>query len=248
MHTGYNVNVEEARVASLISYQVDGIILSEPEHTPLTVKRLIKSEMPVAEIMSVPEDPINVAIGIKHEDVTYAVTKSLIECGRKNIAYFGVRLDRRTMDRQKGYQRALDEFNLEPHIYSSAVHSTFTVGNELLTHALNNKDKLDAIITTNDDVAVGVLISCQHYGIKVPEDLAVIGYNGLSYCDASIPRLCSICTPRYEIGKLAVDEIVSQLKSNYLSPRTKYLHCSLTHGGSLTEKEQRAVSAALASM
>lgn len=248
MHTGYNVDVEEARVASLISYQVDGIILSEPEHTPLTIKRLIKSEMPVAEIMSVPDDPINVAIGIRHEDVTYAVTKSLIECGRKHIAYFGVRLDRRTMDRQKGYQRALDESGMKPHIYSSAVHSTFSVGNELLTAALKNNDKLDAIITTNDDVAVGVLIACQHYGIKVPDDLAVIGYNGLNYCDASIPRLCSICTPRYEIGKLAVEEIISQIKSNHLSPVTKYLHCSLTLGGSLTEAERLTVRRALAAM
>ncbi len=246
MHTGYDVNIEEARVASLISYQVDGIILSEPEHTPLTVKRLIKSEMPVAEIMSVPESPINIALGINHEAVAYAVTKSLIECGRKNIAYFGVRLDRRTMDRQKGYQRALDEASLKSHIYSSAVHSTFSVGNELLTQAFERKDPLDAIITTNDDVAVGVLIACQHFGIKVPEDLAVVGYNGLSFCDASIPKLCSISTPRYELGQMAVNEIISELQNNRLNPMIKYLHCSLSDGASLTSQEKKTISAALA--
>lgn len=245
MHTGYDIKMEEARVASLVSYQVDGIILSEPEHTPLTTKRLIKSEMPVAEIMSVTDNPINIAIGINHEEVTYAVTRSLIECGRRNIAYFGVRLDRRTMDRQRGYKRALDEFSLTSFTYNSAVHSTFSVGNELLSQALEDKQKLDAIICTNDDVAVGVLIACQHYGIKVPEDLAVIGYNGLSFCSAAIPKLCSICTPRYEIGYRAVNAIIKELKENSLSKKVDFVQCSLTRGGSLTQEEQKAVSLAL---
>ena len=245
MHSSYDINIEEQRVASLISYQVDGIILSEPEHTPLTTKRLLKSQIPVAEIMSIPENPINVAIGINHKLVTYEATKALIESGRRNIAYFGVRLDRRTIDRQKGYMEALSEANLPVHLYQAPVHSTFSVGREHLSQALDDKANLDAIICTNDDVAVGVLIACQHHGIKVPEDLCVLGYNGLSFCDAAIPKLCSIGTPRYEIGRKSVEAILHQLSRDKLTPNVEYAHCVLTQGGSLLENEAKKIDEAI---
>lgn len=244
MHSSYDIDKEEKKIADLLSYQVDAVILTESEHSSLTIRRLKKSGLPVAEIMSVPDDPIDIAYGINHTMVTRQVTQALIDCGRVNIAYFGVRMDRRTLERQRGYEMAMRENGLAVNILDSSAHSNFSIGHELMNKALEDR-KPDAILCTNDDVAIGAVMACHKKGIRIPEDITILGYNGLSVCDAASPRLCSIKTPRYEMGRTAVEKIMRQLQSGVFDKTVQYAHCSLTTGGTATETEQRAINTIL---
>jgi LacI family gluconate utilization system Gnt-I transcriptional repressor len=68
---------------------------------------------------------------------------------------------------------------------------------------LTQNPDLDAVFFANDDLALGALFYCQAQGISVPQDIALAGYNGLEMCQSINPRLTTICTPRYEMGRLA---------------------------------------------
>ena len=249
-HSRYDINSEEQSVADFLGMQVDAIILCESIHTELTTKRLKKSGIPVAELVSIPADPIDIAIGVDHIELVASATRGLIEFGRKNIAYFGVRQDRRTMERQKGFEMALRARGMRPHIFTSVTPSNFKLGGELMKSALASEANVDAVICTNDDVALGALIACQQYRTEVPEDIAVIGYNGLNFCDAAVPTLCSLATPRGEIGRLAVEKIVEQIESGKLEQYVLDLTntCKLREGGSVTSEEFDIINRQIASI
>ncbi|MCR5535807.1 MAG: substrate-binding domain-containing protein [Succinivibrio sp.] len=240
MHSGYDVHQEEQKIAELISYQVDGLILSEPEHTPLTMKRLLKAGIPIAEIMSLPKVPLGIACGIEHQQVATETTLALIESGRRHIAYFGARMDKRTYERQEGYLNAVKQAGLQSLVYDEIGRSNFTTGHLLLKRAMQHTPP-DAIICTNDDVAMGVLMGCQELKLKVPDDLSIIGYNGLNVCEASTPKLCSIATPRRMMGQLAMEKIIAQLEAGMLQHDLTYLSVTLRAGGTATAAEQQKI-------
>lgn len=240
-HMSYDMLEEEKQVADLISYQVDALILSEPKHTPLTLKRLKEYSLPVVETMSLPYRPIDLAVGLDHEEIAYKCTKALLECGRRKIAYLAVRLDFRTLDRQKGYEKAMLEKGLEPLTFSSPERSSFTMAGDLMREALASHKDLDAIICTNDDVAVGAMLACQALGIKIPDDLAILGYNGLDIANATIPKLCSIKTPRLEIGETAFDLILKRLNHEKILKKKIKLSHGITDGATVTKEEHQAL-------
>lgn len=241
-HTSYRPEEEERKLNQLMSYQVDAMILTDPVHTPLTIKRLKMSKIPVVELMSLVDNPIDMNIGYNHTKVSYAAIKSLIECGRRHIMYLAARMDSRTMNRQTGYLTALKEHNLPAHIYGSEAPSNFTIGAETMRQALLEFPEVDAVFCTNDDVAIGAMIACIEQGVKVPDDISILGYNGLDIGNTTVPKLTSIRTARYDMGKSAVELILMRLRNGDHLETHMELTPMLSLGQTLTTEETQALS------
>lgn len=245
-HTGYKVEDEQRQIESLLSYKVDGIILTESTHTKRAVKMLSNAHIPVVELMEYKDTPIDMCVGLDHEAISYNVTKGLIEAGRRNIAYLGVRMDNRTVQRATGYKRAMKESSLIVHNIFDQGHSNFTLGGDLLNKALHSIKNLDAIFCTNDDVAVGALISCMDKKIEVPDDLFIVGYNGLNIAKATNPKLCSLDIPRLLMGQKAMQMILDRLDGKKLENSAIKLQAHLTDGASLSQDAIDIISKRLA--
>lgn len=241
-HTSYKEENEERKVLQLLSYQVDAMILTEATHSALTTKRLKMTKLPVVELMSLLDKPIDMNIGYDHIKVSYAAIKGLIESGRKHIAYLSARLDKRNMDRQYGYELACHEHDLETYIYGSSERSNFSRGADMMRKALSDVPNLDAIFCTNDDVAIGAMIACIEMGIKVPEQIAVLGYNGLNIGTATSPKLTSVITARKEMGKMAIDFIIKRLNEDDSSEHKIELFPMLSLGQTLKSNERTNIS------
>ena len=241
-HTSYREDEEERKISQLMSYQVDAMILTDAVHTPQTIKRLKMSKIPVVELMSLVDNPIDMNIGYHHAKISYAAIKGLIECGRRNIMYLAARMDSRTMDRQSGYLTALKEFNLTPHIYGSENPSNFTIGAMTMRKALMECPNVDAVFCTNDDVAIGAMIACIEQGVSVPDDISILGYNGLDIGNTTIPKLTSIRTARYDMGKSAVELILMRLRNDDSAETHMELTPMLSLGQTLTLEENQAIS------
>lgn len=241
-HTSYREEEEERKIIQLMSYQVDAMILTDPVHTPLTLKRLKMSKIPVVELMSLVDAPIDMNIGYNHTKVSYAAVKGLIDCGRRNIMYLAARMDTRTMNRQSGYLTALREYGLKPHIYGSESPSNFTIGAETMRRALQEFPQMDAVFCTNDDVAIGAMIACTEQGVKIPDDISILGYNGLDIGNTTVPKLTSIRTARYDMGKSAVDLILMRLNNEDSFETHMELTPMLSLGQTLTQEETQTIS------
>ncbi len=210
-HFSYDENIEERKVEALLSYQVDGLILTASNHTERTLQMIKTAGIPVIEAMELPQKPIDMAVGLDHKEAAYQAVKQMIAKGKKKISYFGARLDTRTRLRMEGYDKAILEANL-PFIHIlTKDHSSFTLGEMLLEEALEKHPDLDGVFCTNDDIAIGTILSCQSQDIHVPNDISIVGYNSLDIGQAIRPKLTSVDTPLHEIGKKSAELLLTTL-------------------------------------
>lgn len=232
-HFSYSEEEEESKIAALLSYQVDGLILTSTDHTTRTLQMIKTAGIPVVEAMELPKNPIDMAVGLNHEHAAYTVVKEMIKTGKRNTVYFGARLDTRTQLRMNGYDRAMQEANLEPVHILTEEHSSFTLGRELLDRALTEQPNLNGIFCTNDDIAIGTIMACQAQGISVPNQISVVGYNALDVGQAMSPKLTSISTPRYEIGEKSAQLLLSAITGNVIEQKVFDMGFTVTEGESL---------------
>ena len=210
-HYGYSQDKEEQRIESLLSYNVDGLILSENQHSERTRKMLDVANIPVVEIMDTSELGHYQAIGFDNIAASKAMTDTLIQRGHKKIVYFSARMDKRTQLKMQGYEQAMKQHKLRPHFIVTEEPSSFTLGAEQLHQALEAHPDMNGIFCTNDDLAIGALFECQRLGIPVPEQIAIAGFHGHDVGQSLTPKLASVITPRLDIGKNAAQELLNRL-------------------------------------
>lgn len=232
-HTGYYKEKEEMRLRSLLSYNLDGLILSERTHTPTTLKMLKLADIPIVEIMDSVSPCIDMAVGFDNFIAAQNMINRMIAKGKKNIVYFGARSDERSLIRRNGYVAAMTENGFDNYTITSKEISSYTLGGQLLHQALREYPKVDGIFCSNDNLALGVLFECQRLNIKVPEQLAIAGFHGHNVGQAVTPQLASVLTPRVEMGKLAAELLLKSLTGEPIPEKMIDLPVIYLEGGSI---------------
>lgn len=211
VHYGYSEQKEEQRIESLLSYNIDGIILSENHHTPRTLKMLEVAQIPVIEIMECGECGIQQAVGFDNISAAQAMVETMIARGCRQVVYFGARMDKRSKLKMQGYEQAMKKHGLTPHSITTEAHSSFTLGAKQLQQALIQIPHIDGIFCTNDDLAIGALFECQRLGISVPEQIKIAGFHGHDVGQSLTPQLATVITPRLEMGRVAAQELLDRI-------------------------------------
>ena len=96
--------------------------------------------------------------------------------------------------------------------------SSQTIGAQMFDQIVRQTPPVDAIFFCNDDLAQGALLAAARHSIKVPEQIAIAGFNDLPGSDQMIPPLTTIRTPRSEIGEAAAVMLLKLIRGE-LVPR-----------------------------
>jgi len=152
-------------------------------------------------------------------------TKYLIKLGHKKIGYISDLLDNpfnftSSRERYKGYRQALQSAGIpfKPHLHLQAVHGRFEA-RRLASQMLSSSDPPTAIFASSDTQALGVLETARQLGIRVPDDLSVIGYD-----DIEISEYLGLTTVRqmlYESGQRGVEILLDTLENPQIEPLTE---------------------------
>lgn len=211
-HYGYSIEKEEQRIESLLSYHVDGLILSETHHTPRTLKMLEVANIPVVEMMESSEIGIQQAVGFDNISAAQVMVETMISRGHHRIVYFGARMDKRSQLKMQGYENAMRKHGFEPHSLTTTEASSFTLGSRQLRQALERFPLIDGIFCTNDDLAIGALFECQRLGIAVPRQIAIAGFHGHDVGQSLTPQLATVITPRLQIGQVSAQQLLNRIQ------------------------------------
>ncbi|NBI13811.1 gluconate operon transcriptional repressor GntR [[Haemophilus] felis] len=210
-HYGYSLQKEEQRIESLLSYHIDGLILSENHHSERTLKMLQVANIPVIEMMDSSQLGTQQAVGFDNISAAQAMVETMIARGKQHIVYFCARMDKRTKLKMQGYEQAMQKHGFTSHSLVTEEPSSFTLGSQQLRQALDQFPELDGIFCTNDDLAIGALFECQRLGIKVPEQIAIAGFHGHDVGQSLTPQLATVITPRLQIGRVAAQELLQRI-------------------------------------
>jgi LacI family transcriptional regulator, gluconate utilization system Gnt-I transcriptional repressor len=92
--------------------------------------------------------------------------------------------------------------------------SSVGLGGELFLQLMASHPQVDAIFFGNDDLAQGALLEAARFGIKIPKQIAMLGFNDLPSSEFMVPRLSSIRTPREAIGRRAAEQMLTLMAGN----------------------------------
>jgi len=149
-----------------------------------------------------------------------AAVEHLIEIGRRRIAVIGAELDgddeaSSASLRLKGYLRALEQagIELDPILVRPTAMSQWNrAGGAAATHRLVAEGvDFDAVFALNDTLGLGVLRALVEERVRVPDDVAVIGFDNIDEGKYSIPSMSTVDTGRDEIARIAVDRLIERI-------------------------------------
>ncbi|EOM8300451.1 DNA-binding transcriptional regulator IdnR [Escherichia coli] len=230
----YDRDSEEESVINLLSYNIDGIILSEKYHTIRTVKILRSATIPVVELMDVQGERLDMEVGFDNRQAAFDMVCTMLEKRvRHKILYLGSKDDTRDEQRYQGYCDAMMLHNLSPLRMNPRAISSIHLGMQLMRDALSANPDLDGVFCTNDDIAMGALLLCRERNLAVPEQISIAGFHGLEIGRQMIPSLASVITPRFDIGRMAAQMLLSKIKNNDHNHNTVDLGYQIYQGNTL---------------
>jgi LacI family gluconate utilization system Gnt-I transcriptional repressor len=206
----YDRDEEEKLLRNYLSYQPRGLLLTGFDRTESTRRLVEASAVPCVYMMDLDTGAGLHCVGFSQVRAGETAARHLLQRGRKRLAYVGAQLDQRTLLRGDGYRRALQQAGCyDPSLEVLTPRSSSVgLGGELFGQLLANHPDVDAIFFGNDDLAQGALLEALRKGIRVPEQVAVLGFNDLPSSEFMVPRLSSIRTPRKAIGRHAAERLL----------------------------------------
>jgi len=223
-NTDYSLAREEQLVRTALSWAPAAIVLVGLEHSRGTKRLLLGAQMPVFEIWECGQSPIDTAVGFHHREVGQLALRHLAGLGRERLAFLGARMeeDLRARQRAAGFTAAAAEAGLQvPAILDTPGTASTEAGGRLLAEALARPERIDGIACSNDLMALGALFECQRQGIRVPEELAVIGFGDLGFSASSVPPLTTIRPPGRAIGGEVGRHIQQRLAETPMPTRSR---------------------------
>lgn len=198
---------------------VDGVILSAlPLDDPL-VKQLVGNKIPFVMIGR-PDDPTEVSfVNVDNVTGAYSAVRHLIQLGRKRIATITGPLDTTVgLDRKQGYFNALNDRGI---IVDDRliVEGDFTEISGYLGMQRLLPQQPQAVFVASDTMALGALRALRQAGVKVPAEIAVVGYDDLPLSATSEPPLTTVRQPIRRLGAQAVESLVDILYNGPQPPR-----------------------------
>jgi len=196
-----------------IQDSIDGALLVS-YHSKEVIKEFRRRGIPLVVINDWVESENNTFILDDNYNGTCAIMKYLIvEKGHKKIAHSTERLDHPSYHiRYKAFKDMLALYEI-PDLYEcvSAHDTTFASGVEAMSHLLSYDTPPTAVFATTDTLALGAMHAAKSAGFRIPEDIAIAGYDDIEAASMSDPPLTTVRVDRENIGKTAVDALVKQI-------------------------------------
>ncbi len=218
----WNAEIEAAGIDTLLGRRVDGIIIIGGS-LPDSDLKLIK-DVPVVVVAREVAGWEENSIVIDNLQGSYDATKYLIDCGHKKIAFItGIATHQDAIQRKQGFIRALNDAGLEVD-HSLCLEGNFRPdsGEEVVEKLLQRKAEFTAIYASNDEMAFGARLALYRRGIKVPEEVSIVGFDDQPMSAFMTPPLTTVRQPAVELGVVATELVVHLLSGEaYKRPELK---------------------------
>lgn len=211
--TGYSAEQEEKLLEAVLGRRPDGIVLTGTLHTESSRLRLAQAGIPVVEAWDLSEDPLDMLVGFSHEKVGEATARHLVAKGYKRFSVVSIS-DPRGLRRCHSLMAELMRLGVEEvPMEVLAPPATLEVGREGLQRLLDQPTPPEVVVCSSDTVAQGVLAEAASRGLKVPQDLAVMGFGDLSSAAHVYPALSTVSVDGKTIGLRVAQALLERFEN-----------------------------------
>jgi len=235
VNAGYGTEMTEASLQALLERRVEGIVYAAMFHRAVELPPQM-GQVPIVLANCFAADRLYPSVVPDEVGGGYNATKALLTKGHRRIAFInlgGPGLDVRppipaAVGRLKGYKLALAEYHVPFDETLVSYNTDLPDSNYELTLAfMQSSNPPTAIFCGNDRTAMGCYGALSSLGLRVPDDVAVVGFdNQKDIADGLWPPLTTVQLPHYEMGKWAVEYLMSS-KNSEGQPIQHKLECQL---------------------
>jgi LacI family transcriptional regulator len=222
---------------TLFNSRVDGMLISLSRETTSFdhIESMLAKGVPMVFFDRVYQNPSANKIIVDDFSGAKEATLHLIQQGCKKIAHIeGSPNLEITKQRLEGYLEALKEKNIpiDKSLIFPCPDASIEAGKAVTEKILNGGNIPDAIFATNDPVAMGAMQAIRNKGLKIPKDVAVVGFSNWLFSSMMDPPLSSVDQPGFEMGQEATKLLIRQIEAkskddNDPQPETKILKTRL---------------------
>jgi DNA-binding LacI/PurR family transcriptional regulator len=208
-----NPDKEQFYLDVMRSESVDGIVLPPFEETDTAVADIIKTGMPVVCVDRSLSKVKTDLVEVDNYRGAFEAVAHLVEKGHQSIGLIAGRIQVSTSrERRRGYLDALAEAGITPR-KDLMREGDFRQesGRVLATELLGLRKPPTALFALNNLMTVGALNAVHQLGLRVPQDVAVVGFDDLPWAEALDPPLTVVRQPAYEVGKQAMELLLKRI-------------------------------------
>ena len=214
---GYDRSRDDAIVDAALARRPDGIVLTGVMQSPSARKRLKATGIPVVETWEMSDSPMDMLVGFSHHEIGLAVARYFHAQGRRKVASVSS-TEHRSATRFKAFREEAIRLGIagkdlrEGSFLTLESPSSLGHGRRGLAHALEVQGAVDAMYCPTDLVAIGAIMEAQVRGLRIPQDLAILGFGDFDFAGDVVPALSTVHVDSTEIGQRAAEMLIARLE------------------------------------
>lgn len=210
-HSGSDVERSKSGLTLLSGKIVDGIITMDA-FSRLTELAALIGDAPWVQCAEYADSGSVSCVGINDVDAAQSVVNHLAEGGRQRIALINHDLSYKYARlRERGYKAAIYANKLTYQTVEYASELSSAAGKAAMEQLLAQETRPDAVFAVSDTLAAGAMRAIAQAGLRIPEDIAVVGFDGTELAEMVSPQLTTIEQPSREIGRRAVELLLNRI-------------------------------------
>lgn len=213
-NTDHRPETEKKAVSTLMAKQIDGLILVAPLfYSAEDLAHLKSLGIPFILLMR-KNDSFNVDSVINDNYLGgYQSIEHLVKAKCRQFQILALANSQSGSDREKGYLQAFKDFKIpETSVCTNYIAPSIDAGHDAVTHLLKSGSKFDALVCGCDTIAIGAMEALLDAGIRIPEDVKLIGYDGVHLGKYLRVPLSTIEQPLYQIGFTGVGILLDRIQ------------------------------------
>jgi DNA-binding LacI/PurR family transcriptional regulator len=208
---------ERAALETFIDFRVDGIILTGARLSAAVIERAAASTPIVVVSRPMRSNAIDTINNDDRLGATFAI-EHLVELGHRHIWHIDGGRGAGSAQRRAGYEATMRKHGLEPHVLAGAF--TESSGAKAAQRAVRSGRPVTAIFAGNDLSALGALDAIDEAGLKVPDDISLVGYDNTFVAALRHVALTTVDQARERLGELAIEALIERIECG----RTEAVH------------------------
>ncbi|TNV20036.1 LacI family DNA-binding transcriptional regulator [Buttiauxella sp. B2] len=216
----HSAQEEQEAIQFLLDLRCDAVIIYPRFLTIDEMDQIIeKHKQPIMVVNRKLRKHQSHCICCDHKGSSFLATKHLIERGHRDIAFITGSMDSPTaIERLSGYKEALNQYDISINenliVQGKWTPASGVAAVELL---LLRKEKVSAILASNDEMAIGAMKKLNDEGISIPGEISIIGFDNIPIAPYLSPALASIKDPVSDMISEVISRLISMLDGGYLS-------------------------------
>jgi LacI family transcriptional regulator len=230
---------EVKNIKTLLSSRVEGILASLSKTTSdlRHYRNVLEKDIPLVFYDRVADELGTDSVVIDDETGSYKAVIHLLRTGKKRIVHLAGPMQLAiSRNRLNGYLRAMREYRLTPSEEDIVKCDDIESAERFIPGLLKRTPRPDAFFAVNDLTAAQTLMIVKRHGLRIPEDVAVVGFTNSQIATLTEPSLTSVDQKGFEIGQTAARLLIDRIENRRLPVQNKIITSELVVRGSSSLK------------